>query len=82
MTWSPPFTVLTSGDGHYLGCVYCECGPDRYHSCDFKKDCPVHGTPRRHRDPFIAALREKREVHEARGIDTEKAVNERYRTGA
>lgn len=82
MSWSPPFTVLTDGNGHFLGCVYCECTPEEFDRAEFKKDCPVHGTPRKHRDPFIASLREKQAVHDARGIDTEEAVNERYRTGA
>lgn len=79
MTWNPPFTVLTSGDGHFLGTVYCECTEEQWHATEFKKTCPVHGEPRQHRDPFITQLRakqEKPEVSDVRGIDVEQATQE------
>lgn len=76
MSWSPPMQVLTDGNGHFIGCVYCECSPDEFNRAEFKKHCPVHGTPKRHHDPFITAIREKDEVAEVRGIDVEQATQE------
>lgn len=74
--------VLTSGDGHFIGMVWCECPHELLDQGQFRDSCPVHGEPKSPHDPFIKEIRgEKPEVHEVRGIDVQQAVKEQHGRG-
>ena len=80
-SWSPPFRVLTSGDGHYIGCVYCTCTPEEFNRAEFADNCPMHSDPKEMHDPFIKKIRERKAVAEVRGIDVTQAVKEQHGRG-